>query len=144
MFHNWIPHLNAVAPQWPLRRSEALISLALILPYWFFFLHTSSAGANGFILHCHNKNNRPMKHPPWGQGVAGLEKRKKNGYVPGFCFCSPKCCSIVLCYSGTNVGALFCEKQAWKRASEVTHTAWQHGEVCSVTQCQSLEHKHPS
>lgn len=29
------PHLNAVAPQWPLRRSEPLISLALILLYWF-------------------------------------------------------------------------------------------------------------
>lgn len=35
MFHNWIPHLNAVTPRWPLRRSEPLISLALILLYWF-------------------------------------------------------------------------------------------------------------
>lgn len=26
------------------------------------------AGVNGFILHRHNKNNRPMKHPPWGRG----------------------------------------------------------------------------
>lgn len=42
------------------------------------------AGANGFILHCHNKNNRPMKGPPpppfWGGGGCEII----FSYVPDF------------------------------------------------------------
>lgn len=31
----WIPHLDIVAPLWPLKSSEPPISAPLILPYWF-------------------------------------------------------------------------------------------------------------
>lgn len=92
--------LNAVAPQWPRRRSEALISLALILLYWFFASIQAllePAGANGFILHRHNKNNRPMKHPPWGPGGCCLFEIIFS-YVPVF-----KGLVSLLCFGNTAV-----------------------------------------
>ena len=44
-------------------------------------------GATSFILHCHNKNNRPMKRPPRGLDLVGggvsnvFEKEKESAHL---------------------------------------------------------------
>lgn len=71
MFRNWIAHLNAVAPQWPLRRRKSLdksrSDIALLI-FASIQALPEPAGTMGFILLCCNKNNRPKKHPPEGVG----------------------------------------------------------------------------
>lgn len=94
MSHNWIAHLNAVAPQWPLRRRKPLdksrSDIALLI-FASIQALPEPAGIVGFILLCHNKNNRPMKHPP--EGVGG-------GFWNNFQLCPSvlRHCSIVLCW----------------------------------------------
>lgn len=94
MSHNWIAHLNAVAPQWPLRRRKTLdksrSDIALLI-FASIQALPEPAGIVGFILLCHNKNNRPMKHPP--EGVGG-------GFWNNFQLCPSflRHCSIVLCW----------------------------------------------
>lgn len=84
LFHNWIAHLNAVAPQWPRRRRKTLDksgSDIAVLIFASIQALPEPAGSEGFILLCHNKNNRPMKHPPRAR-VAGFEII--FSYVPVF------------------------------------------------------------
>lgn len=92
MSHNWIAHLNAVAPQWPLRRRKPLdksrSDIALLI-FASIQALTEPAGVVGFILLCHNKNNRPMKHPP-----EGVDGGFWNNFQP--CPSFLRHCSIVL------------------------------------------------
>lgn len=130
MFHNWISHLNAVAPRWPLRGSEPLISLALILLYWFLPPYKLCLSLlEPTVSFC----TATIKKKPWKQnippGVRVVGFEIISSYVPVFSLWH---WFIVLCCSGSVVLG-HCFAVEVKLGVRVTY-------LSCVTLCLVLQH----